>query len=131
MSGRIEYNQHRLTEFNPPDLVDFLDASFRQGCVGCELHCLHLTHEMPVVIRVTVVVAQYSAIAYRALLQIDLSQAVRNHPSIYKPYLLFEQRPFSLSFKAMFLETGGAHGLPFAAHHQIAAQIGCQISCLL
>lgn len=84
----------------------------------------NLSHEMPVVIIVAVVLSQNPAVVYRATPEVDIRQAVINYLPILEPHLLFQERPFSLAFEAMLLYLRRSNRLLLLAHKPIIPQKG-------
>jgi hypothetical protein len=113
-----------LLIFDPPKIVDFPNKPVSECCVGGEVHLFNLSHEMPVVIIVAVVVSQNPAVVYRATPEVDIRQAVINYLPILEPHLLFQERPFSLAFEAMLLYLRRSNRLLLLAHKPIIPQKG-------
>jgi len=57
-----------------------------------------LSHEMTVMIIVTVVVPQHAAVVFGHLFQVDVGKTVSIHSAIFEPRLLFDTAPFRLPF---------------------------------
>ena len=100
------------------------------GRIGCEIHGLNLTHEMPVMETVAVVVSQNSSMIDMATLQIDVCQAVSDDISIFVPDLFLETRTLALPLERVDVGQSGLDRVSFLAHRDILPQPGHLTSSL-
>jgi hypothetical protein len=75
--------------------MDFTDESLSERGVSRKFECLYLSHKVPVVVIMPVVITKYAPVVHGTSSQVDVSKAVGNH-LIFKPNLLFKSAPFLL-----------------------------------
>jgi hypothetical protein len=115
--------------FESPQLMDFADESLSQRGVSREFDCLYFSHEVPVVVIVTVIVAKHASVIRGTSSQVYVSKTVGNNLLNFKPNLLFQKRTLSLSFEPVCL-TRRVNGRFLPRHGNILPQVGVSKSYL-
>jgi hypothetical protein len=62
--------------FEPPQLLDFADEPFNQGGISRKFKSLYLSHKVPVMVIVAVIVAKHASVIRRTPPQVDVSKTV-------------------------------------------------------
>jgi hypothetical protein len=109
--------------------VDFVDESLSQRGVSRKFDYLNLSHKVPVVVIVAVIVAKHAPVVRRTSSQVDVSKTLGNNLLIFKPNLLFQKRTLSPSFESVRL-TRRLKGRFLLRHSSILPQVGFTISYL-
>jgi hypothetical protein len=108
----------------------FGDESFNESDIGRKFDCFYLSHEVPVVMIVAVVIAQHATVVHGTPSQIDVRETVGNYFSVFEPDLLFSQRAFSVSPEPVYFNRRGPNGRFLFCHTAILSQVGFHISLL-
>lgn len=75
--------------------MNFANEPLNKFVKSSENECFDLSHEMPVMEAMTVVLSEHAAIVHTTSLQVDVSEAVSYKLSILKPdFALSEERPY-------------------------------------
>jgi hypothetical protein len=107
-----------------------MDESLSQRGVSRKFDYLNLSHKVPVVVIVAVIVARHTPVVRGTSSQVDVSKTVGNNLLIFKPNLLFQKRTLSPSFKPVRLTRRRLNGRFLLRHSSILTQIGFVISYL-
>lgn len=67
----------------------FANEPFNESDIVRKFDCCYISHELPVVIIVAVVVAQHTSVVPGASSQVDVCEIVGNDYSIFEPDLFF------------------------------------------
>ena len=68
--------------------MDFTDESLNEGGVSRKFDCLDLSHKVPVVVIMAVIVAKHAPVIRGTPSQVDVCEIVGNDFSIFEPDLL-------------------------------------------
>jgi hypothetical protein len=116
--------------FDPPKLMKFLIKTHHYGIVRNRLDRLGLSHEMPMMIAVAVVVSQNPAMVHAADAPVDIGQVIGNHLTFLPPGLILEDAPLAFALEAINLRDKLPDRTRFLGHRYILPQMGFYISCL-
>jgi hypothetical protein len=89
--------------FDPPQFMDFTDESLNQGGVSRKFDCLDLSHKVPVVVIMAVIVAKHAPVNRGTTSQVDVCKTVGGNFVVFKPDLLFQKRTLSPSLEPVRL----------------------------
>jgi hypothetical protein len=115
--------------FDPPQFMDFTDESLNEGGVSRKFDCLDLSHKVPVVVIMAVIVAKHAPVIRGTPSQVDVCKTVGYNFGVFKADLLFQKRTLSPSLEPVRL-TRRLDGRFLLRHSAIISQIGSYASFL-